>query len=959
MKKTLLSCLAPFLLCALLLINTAMHAQTLLSQGGTVTVSSTESASYPGANAVDGNSTTKWSSSSASYNEWLYVDLGAQYDIDYVQIYFADGRYALTFDIQGTNTPAVASSWVTMRTIPPTNTRSSLTIAGLRGQYQYVRFNGRGRANTLGYRIAEFKVYGYTLTNSAQLTDIATVRSRLVAESPAPPGDLTVLITSMQSNGKWPDPAPTGQPAIPGQMNYSGNNWTSHSLRLNWLACAYRDPGNVLYNDSRIPGKFQLGMRYFINQHFTSTNWYDTVIRSPQNLINGLMLMRGAIPADSLFAYADFVKDDTGDAGNQGANKTWVSSITIRKGLALDRYAVTNTGFQSMGAALDLAGWSLAEGTRVDNSFHQHRHQINIGGYGKDYMAYETQYMHDADGTVFSSQFTSTRRTNLRNVMLNGLQLFGYRNVLDFGIMGRAVTGAGMTKNIDSSILERQKLNDSGNTAAYQNWETSLAGGAFPVTGARQFWMSNMVVSHGANYYLSAKIMSARNKGTEALNNQNLKGYNLPWGATNIMTSGNEYFDIFPTWNWSRIPGTTTEMSEAQASTSFGLDSGYVTTSNTFGGTLAVNEVGAAAFKLDNKRGVTARKSFFFMENMMVCLGNSITASGTTNEIVTNVNQTKTNGTITAFYDGSQQTFTVDSISKNTLQWVHHDNVGYLFPAGGLMSLTNKTQSGTWKSIDNGGSATTVSNPVFNLYVRHSPTPVNRTYYYIVAPNKLASDMATLYNNHGFVVDQNTVNLQAIRHTGTSQYAVVFYAAGQFTTPDGLFIKSDKPAMVQIKIYTSSYRISVSDPEYTGTPITITLNRNLSGPGAVYASGQTAITFDTFTGDNRGKTNTQFYTPNSGSLMANANINTLGQPLDSDAKNSVEGISIYPNPATSIIYVKGLSGAADIEVYNLAGRKFSTVYGTQVDVSKLQPGVTYFLRIHVNNGVVIKQFIKQ
>lgn len=941
---------------AILLLNTAC-AQSLLSQGKTVTVSSTESASYPGSNAVDGSMSTKWSSSSANYNEWLYVDLTATKDIDYVQIYFADGRYALTFDIQGTNTPAVAASWVTMRTIPPGNALSNLTIGGLYGQYRYVRFNGRGRANSLGYRIAEFKVYGYDPSTSTQLSDINTVRTRLAAESPAPGSDLTVLITSMQSNGKWPDNAPAGQPATPGQMNYSGNSWTSHSLRLNWLACAYRDPHDVLYNDPRIPAKFQLGMRYFINQHFTSTNWYDTVIRSPQNLINGLMLMKGAIPIDSIFAYADFVKDYTSNASHQGANKAWVSSITIRKGMALDRYAVADKGFQSMGAALDLASWSLAEGPRADNSFHQHRYQINIGGYGVDYITYESRYMHDADGTAFSSQFTTTRRTNLQNVMLNGLQFFGYRKSLDFGIMGRAVTGAGLTANIDSSVLKTQKLNDPGNASAYQNWETNLGGGVFPVTGARHYWMSNMLVSHGPNFYMSVKIMSARNKGTETLNGQNLKGYNLPWGATNIMTSGNEYFDIFPTWNWSRIPGTTTEMSEAQASTAFGLDSGYVTTTNTFGGTLAVNEAGAIAFKLDNRRGITARKAYFFMENMMVCLGNSITATGTTNEIVTTVNQTKTNGTITAFYDGSQQTFTTDSISKNTLQWVQHDNVGYLFPAGGLLSLTNKSQSGTWKSLDNGGSATTQTNQVFNLYVRHSPTPVNRTYYYIVAPNKLASDMASLATNHGFVVDQNTVNLQAIRHTGTNQYAVIFYTAGQFTTPDGLFIKSDKPAVVQIKKYATTYRVSVCDPEYTGTPINITLNQNLTGPGAVYASGQTVITVDTYSGDERGKTRTNFFTINTG-LMANANTNSLIQPLDDD-KQLGDGIAIYPNPATSVIYVKGLKQATDIDVFNLAGRKFNTVHNTQVDISALTPGVTYFLRIHVNGKIISKQFIKQ
>ena len=65
------------------------------------------------------------------------------------------------------------------------------------------------------------------------------------------------------------------------------------------------------------------------------------------------------------------------------------------------------------------------------------------------------------------------------------------------------------------------------------------------------------MVQHGTGYYLSAKVISTRTNGTEMLNNENLKGYNLPLGATNILTSGKEYEGIFPVWNWNKIPGTT------------------------------------------------------------------------------------------------------------------------------------------------------------------------------------------------------------------------------------------------------------------------------------------------------------------------------------------------------------------------------------------------------------------
>src|SRR5829696_1393217 len=54
----------------------AAAAEVLLSQGRPVTVSSTESAAFPGSAAVDGNAGTRWSSAFAD-PQWIRVDLGS------------------------------------------------------------------------------------------------------------------------------------------------------------------------------------------------------------------------------------------------------------------------------------------------------------------------------------------------------------------------------------------------------------------------------------------------------------------------------------------------------------------------------------------------------------------------------------------------------------------------------------------------------------------------------------------------------------------------------------------------------------------------------------------------------------------------------------------------------------------------------------------------------------------
>src|ERR1700756_5420684 len=67
------ACLAGVLI--VVLSPSARAAGTLLSQGKTATASSTENASFPASNAVDGNTGTRWSSA-FSDPQWLRGEPG-------------------------------------------------------------------------------------------------------------------------------------------------------------------------------------------------------------------------------------------------------------------------------------------------------------------------------------------------------------------------------------------------------------------------------------------------------------------------------------------------------------------------------------------------------------------------------------------------------------------------------------------------------------------------------------------------------------------------------------------------------------------------------------------------------------------------------------------------------------------------------------------------------------------
>src|SRR5689334_16129768 len=83
---------------------------TNLALSRPVTCSSTENAGTPCANAVDGNTTTRWSSA-FSDPQWIYVDLGATYNISRVVLIW-EAAYGTAYQVQVS--AAAAGPWTTI-----------------------------------------------------------------------------------------------------------------------------------------------------------------------------------------------------------------------------------------------------------------------------------------------------------------------------------------------------------------------------------------------------------------------------------------------------------------------------------------------------------------------------------------------------------------------------------------------------------------------------------------------------------------------------------------------------------------------------------------------------------------------------------------------------------------------------------------------------------------------------
>lgn len=75
---------------------------------------------------------------------------------------------------------------------------------------------------------------------------------------------------------------------------------------------------------------------------------------------------------------------------------------------------------------------------------------------------------------------------------------------------------------------------------------------------------------------------------------------------------------------------------------------------------------------------------------------------------------------------------------------------------------------------------------------------------------------------------------------------------------------------------------------------------------------------------------------------------------------SLNTISIYPNPVTDILYFQTKNNVLKIEIYDVAGRILSSksILENKVDLSELKKG-NYFLKLFTENGILNNKIIKQ
>jgi chondroitin AC lyase len=805
----------------------------------------------------------------------------------------------------------------------------------------------RSNKNIINFKTKRFK---FTVTIVLLLTgstlfameyDYVSLISRIQQDARTGIKDVGTIdswISTQRTDGSWQNFS-YGKLTTANAVNTTDN----HVLRIWHMAATVSQKGHSRYNSETYKNAIKKGLSFWYTSNTSDPNWWFNRIYFPQKLGEILLFMRefqGFIPAAtdagvdepeiiSLFqpqAIADITAHGT------GANAIDIGLHYVYRGILTSNSSL----LENTRNRLELI---LTENIQSDGVFHDHGPQIQISSYGWVF----------ADGIIRLASYLAgspaafdVNSENFAKVIgfIRDTQISSIRGTSwDFSVMGRAVSRVNALNAGLNYIQKLADIIDTENSQTYRDALDRMKGNKSANYQVREFnkhyWASDYTQHARSGYLFTVRNVSTRTVEAETGNGENLKANYFSYGANFISVDGNEYKNIMPVWDWCMIPGTTFPYTtQYPARTAWGFN--YGTT--TFVGGVSDGSYGAAVLDM-NKSGLQAKKSWFFFDNEVVCLGAGISDNSNRN-VRTTLNQAKMEspGYYTEKGSNTEKMQSVSSTiySNNQLSYLRNGKIAYFFPEQGNVKYTMKSQSGSWSSINTGGSTNTESAYVFTVWFDHGENPANASYSYIVVPGIDTQEKAQAYNANAIQIMANTASVQAVYNQVQDIIQIIFHQPGSISYANRTITVS-KPCALMIR--NGSY-VTVSDP--AGANPTISVNIQVQG------------------------VNYHKFISLPGNELSGSSVTAdFGIPTGTDITriDETDEIRCFPVPVNNgTLYINATQGGKwRSEIRNLSGQlihddEFSN--HTTLNIQN-QPDGFYFLSVYNNQKLYYKKIYKK
>jgi len=663
--------------------------------------------------------------------------------------------------------------------------------------------------------------------------DVAQVRSRYVlsvlprdaATIEAMHEEAAQYAATLPSDGSWSD-VDYGDTPLP--------DWkvTVHLRRTLAMAKSARLYRNAGKPDAVLEGKLLLAIEHWTSHdyvnHLNPALWWWNEIGVPELIgeIGNLTLEQ--LPPEQVAKLVTIMKrSNWRRVPWTGANLSWGVTIEIARGCMENNPDALAEGYARMYEEIRVVSPN-EDGIQQDESFHQHGKQLYSGGYGLGFANDVGRFVSFAWGTRF--EIPADRMAVFSAYLLDGEQWMIRGDIIDYSTVGREITRKGKAavpqNRTAGPISPAGPAYSAGNVMGLLAAEPTPRQKEFAAfaarldgradapefTGNKQFWCSDYMAHRRAGYFASVKMMSTRIRNAELVNGEGKTSQHLSDGLNYLYLTGDEYKDIFPVWDWTKLPGTTAiqgtlETGEKNPIATFGT--------TTFNGGVSDGTYGMAAMDL-KRGGLAAKKAWFFFDDEYVALGAGVTLSGdAAHAVVTDVNQTLLAGAVVT--SEGHTVSGVQALAAKRSAWVWHGKVGYILVAGTKAQVSAGPQTGKW--TDSGfGSPDPVTLPVFNLWIDHGRAPQGGTYDYVVVPNAPVEQVAKLARHPETQVLENSERVQGVYNKGLKLAEIAFRQAGLLATPVGA-VEADHSCLLLVRKSGEGWKVTASNPE--NMPLTL------------------------------------------------------------------------------------------------------------------------------------------
>lgn len=514
----------------------------------------------------------------------------------------------------------------------------------------------------------------------------------------------------------------------------------------------------------------------------TNLNWWDYEIGTPRALTNTLILLQEDFTDEEKKKYTAPIKTFAPDSDKilssvgksepaKGGNLVDISKVKLLESIIEEDKDMMKKSIDSFNTVFTYAQNSATgkerNGFYKDGSYIDHQDVPYTGAYGVVLLEGISQMMPMIKETPFND--SNQNDTTLKSWIDDGFMPLIYKGEMMDLSRGRAISRENETSHSASatvmkSLLRLSDTMDKSTKSKYKKIvktsvesdssykQTDYLSSYSDISKMKSLMEDSTISTNGLTQqlkiYNDMDRVTYHNKGLdfafglsmtsknvaryESINGENLKGWHTGAGMSYLYNSDVKHYrdNFWATADMKRLAGTTTLDNEEPKSTD------VKKSSKTFvGGTKFDDQHASIGMDFENQdKTLTAKKSYFILNDKIVFLGTGIKSTDSSKNPVTTIENRKANDY--KLYKDDTQTTNSDNQETNSLFLEStnstQNNIGYHFLNESKITVKKESHTGKWSDINKSQKDIQKTDEYYEVTQKHSNT--DSKYAYVLYP---------------------------------------------------------------------------------------------------------------------------------------------------------------------------------------------------------------------------------